>query len=239
MEPAQPAPNVDWDKKIIKTANINVEVKDFKSFNSFIHNNIRRYSGYVASEQQNQLDGKIVNIVSIKVPVNAFDDLVNSLETEGVKVNEKRISAEDVTGEVVDTKARIEARKQVRDQYLSLLKKARNMKEVLQVQQEIDGIQEQIEAGMGRTKYLSNQAAYSTINLTYYQLLPETISRNDNTSDSFLFRLKEAFETGVSFLSGLLIVLATIWPVLVVTFIIWFTTKKYSSKPVPVAKKEE
>lgn len=106
LQSGQPNANTDWDKKIIKTADINLEVKDYKTFNNFIHNNARRFGAFISAEQQNQSDIKIENTVSIKVPVGQFDDLMNSLSTDDVKVIEKRIATEDVTGEVIDTKAR-------------------------------------------------------------------------------------------------------------------------------------
>ena len=64
-----------------------------------------------------------------------------------------KISTEDVTGEVVDTRARMEAKKQMRDRYLALLKQARNMKEILEVQTEINTIQEDIESASGRVGF--------------------------------------------------------------------------------------
>ena len=238
IDPGQPAPDIDWDKKIIKTANVILEVKDFKGYNNGIHNSIKRFGAFIANEEQNEMDTKIQNVVSIKVPVAAFDDLINVLQPEGVKVHEKKISADDVTGEVVDTKARIEAKKQVRDRYMSLLKQAKNMKEVLQVQTEINGIQQEIESGTGRVKYLSSQAAYSTINLTYFQYFESRIN-NDNAPVSFAVKLKEAFKTGASFLSGLLIVVATIWPVFLVVFILWFASKKWGQKSINLVKNEK
>jgi hypothetical protein len=45
------------------------------------------------------------------------------------------------------------------------------MKEILQVQQEINSIQEQMESASGRINYLSHQSAYSTIHLQYFQYL--------------------------------------------------------------------
>ncbi|MEP7318530.1 MAG: DUF4349 domain-containing protein, partial [Panacibacter sp.] len=122
FQSGQPAANPDWDKKIIKTAHVTLELKDYTNYNNAIHAKLKSYGAYVAQEQQNQTDEQISNDISIKVPVDKFDDLMNSLSGDGIKVLEKNISTEDVTGEVVDTKARMEAKKQVRDRYLDLSK---------------------------------------------------------------------------------------------------------------------
>jgi hypothetical protein len=55
----------------------------------------------------------------IKVPVDQFENLMNSFSGEGIKVIEKKISSDDVTGEMVDTKSRIETKRQVRENTLS------------------------------------------------------------------------------------------------------------------------
>src|SRR5437016_5215024 len=73
-QPGTPASasNVDWDKKIIKNATLTVEAKSHKSFNDFVHEQVKRSGGYVAEEEQNKSDYKIENIVTIKVPVDQF-----------------------------------------------------------------------------------------------------------------------------------------------------------------------
>jgi hypothetical protein len=217
-------PLIDWDKKIIKTADINLELKEYASYNKNIHTSLKMYGAYIASEQQQQTGYKVENTMSIKVPVDRFEDLMNALPVEGAKVLQKQISTQDVSGEVVDTKARMEAKKQVRERYLNLLKQAKNMKEILEVHKEINAMQEDIEAGSGRVDYLVHQAAYSTINLTYFQYLNGTTSTD--VSPSFLTRLKEAFNNGVSVITGLTLALVTIWPLIFAGIFAWFLLKK-------------
>ena len=157
--------NTDWDKKIIKTASIQLQLEDYKKFNTNIHSSLKNFGAYIADEKQIENDFRIENSVTIKVPVDQFDNLINSFTADGIKVTEKNISSEDVTGEFVDTKARMQSKMAVRDKYLGLLKQAKNMNEILQVQNEINDIQEDIEAADGRINYLQHSSAYSTVNL--------------------------------------------------------------------------
>ena len=129
-----PQAKPDWDKKIIKTAALNLKVKDYKAYNSSLRDKIKQAGGYVAQEQQTQSDYKIENAISIKVPVDQFDNAV-TLITSGVEeLNEKKITSQDVTTEVVDVRSRLESKKQVRLRYLDLLKQAKNMQDILSVQ---------------------------------------------------------------------------------------------------------
>src|SRR5690349_21385858 len=72
-------PLIDWDKKIIKNAHVTLELKDYNAYNAALHNKLKSYGAYVAQEQQTQSDDQIANILSVKVPVDKFDDLMNSL----------------------------------------------------------------------------------------------------------------------------------------------------------------
>jgi hypothetical protein len=207
----------DWDKKIIKTATLNAEVKDYRNFSSSLREKIKNLGGYIAQEEQNQSDYKIENSVVIKVPVDQFDNAVAQLSGDIELLNEKKITSQDVTTEIIDTRSRMEAKKQVRLRYLDLLKEAKNMQDILSVQSEINGIQEQIESATGRIEYLGHSSAYSTINLMYYQVLNS--SAKDMDKPSFGIKLGNAFSIGWNWIGELFVGLVSIWPLFLLAFI--------------------
>ena len=116
------AANIDWDKKIIKTATLNLEVKDFKKYNDNVHKTAKQFGAYIAQEEQNLTDEKSETVITIKVPVEQCETMMNQLHGADVKVLERKITTEDVTGEIVDTRSRLEAKKQMRIKYLEFLK---------------------------------------------------------------------------------------------------------------------
>ncbi len=216
--------NYNWDSKIIKTATLKLEIKDFKKYNDYVHNAVKQYGAYVAQEEQNLSDEKSETTITIKVPVAQFEPMMNKLPADDSKVIEKKISTEDVTGEVVDTKSRLEAKKQMRLKYLEFLKQSKNMEEVLQVQNEINAIQEQIESAAGRVAFLSNQSAMSTINLSFYQ--PMEGYKPTDAAPSFLTRVTAAFKNGVGWFAELFVGIVSLWPLLLVVIGIYFGWKK-------------
>ena len=230
--PAKTVANPDWDKKIIKTATLKLEVKDFKTYNADVHKTVKQFGGYIAQEEQNLTDEKSETVISIKVPVEQFETMMNQLPGADVKVLEKRITTEDVTGEVVDTKSRLEAKKQMRLKYLEFLKQSKNMEEVLQVQGEVNNIQEEIESAAGRVEFLSHQSAFSTINLTFFQPLAGYKPADD--SPSFLTRISNAFKTGGAWIAELFIGLISIWPLLLIILGGYFVWKKIKNSRKPV-----
>lgn len=201
---------IDWDKKIIKTATVKIEVKDFKSYNDNFHKTLKQYGAYIAQEDQSITNERSENVVAIKVPVEQFENLMNQLTGSNDKVVEKKITTDDVTSEVVDTKSRLEAKKEMRQKYLEFLKASKNMEEVIQVQNEINNIQEQMESATGRVNYLSHEALYSTINITFFQ--PVDGFKPTDENPSFFTRVVHAFTTGGSWIADLFVGLISIWP---------------------------
>lgn len=227
--PQSPESKPDWNKKIIKTANLNVEVKDYSKFNQLVHSSANRFGGYVADELQSETEYKIENTIVIKVPVDQFQSAVDFFTSGNGRINEKKISSEDVTTQVVDTKSRLEAKKQVRLRYLDLLKQAKNMQEVLQVQTEINDIQEEIESAAGRINYLSNASAMSTIHFTYYQVI--NASAKETETVTFWEKSKIAFLSGWSGLVEVMIGLLNIWPLaLILTLVVWAVKRSVLKK---------
>lgn len=150
------------------------------------------------------------------MPVEQFESMLDELTVADGKIYERKISSQDVTGEVIDTKSRLEAKKQVRLKYLDFLKASKNMEEVLQVQHEINAIQEEIEAATGRVNFLSHQSAFSTINLTFYQPVNGYVA--GDLSPSILTRLSNAFISGSDWITDLFVGLVGVWPLLLLIF---------------------
>ena len=206
----QQPPNLkpDWNKRIIKTSSLNVEVKDYYTFYSSLLEKIKGLGGYIAQEEQSQSDYKIENSLTIKVPVDQFDNAVLQLTSNTEKINQKKITSQDVTTEVIDPKSGMEAKKKVRIRCMDLLKQAKNIEEILSVQSQINDIQEEIESAVARIEYLGHSSIFSTINLTYYQVLNS--SAKDTGNPSFGTKLSNAFITGWSWVGDLFVGLVSI-----------------------------
>jgi hypothetical protein len=225
QQPAGTAPpQIDWDKKILKNASLGIEVKDYKKFSEQVYTAVKQAGGYIAQSEQNRSEYKIENIVTIKVPVDQFDNAVRSLTAGKDNIITQKITSQDVTGEVIDTRSRLEAKKQVRQRYMDMLKQAKNMQEILQVQKEINNLQVEMEAAAGRINYLTHASALSTIELTYYEIL--NAQAGDQIKPSFGQRVLHALQGGLEWLGELLVMLLSLWPLWLLLAGIWWAYKK-------------
>lgn len=226
--PSSPLPariTGDWDRKIIRHATIRLEIPDYEKYNRTIRESLKRYGAYISEEEQQSNDYQKRNRITIRVPVEQFDAFTMMLPTDSARVDEKKISSEDVSSAYVDIQARAEAKKQTREKYLSFLKDAKNMKDALDIQREINGIQEQIESARGRMQYLSHQADYSTIDLEYYQQLSGSHS---TIKPNFINEFADAVLSGFITLGEILLILVRIWPLWLIIFISWRLIRRKS-----------
>jgi hypothetical protein len=186
---------------------------------------MQKWEGYTAREEEKKTDYNVSNTLTIKVPVAQFDDALNSIFALNGKMINKHISSEDVTSEVFDTRGRIEAKKRIRTRYFDMLGKAKNMEEILQVDREIGSIQEQIEAAEGRLKYLSHTAAYSTIELTFFQVTNTDVK--DQPEPGYAKRLLTSLNEGLKFMGNTIIFFAAFWPLWLALILFYVLIKKF------------
>jgi len=219
-----PPVSADWDKQIIKNAELQIRVKALRPVSANIQEAIRSSAGYIASASETQLSDQLKSEMMIRVPREKFEELLNRLSGYADSIAQKRITSEDVTDEYIDTKARIQVKEKTRDQYFEFLKRAKNIDEVLKVQNEITSLQEDIEAATGRINYIRHQAALSSIHLTCYEALP--VMTIPEPSNGFTVQLWNAVKSGWIMIRSFLIILAGIWPLWLAGIGIWLAVRK-------------
>ncbi|MFK7905223.1 MAG: DUF4349 domain-containing protein [Chitinophagales bacterium] len=157
--------------KIIRDASVSLQVEDYKEARKAIDTAISTAEAYITLEDESKSGYSWQNNLVIRVSSEKFDGLLEALEKTAIYTDHKRINAKDVTAEFIDIEARLNNRKQVEKRFQEILQQAQNIKDILEVENEIRKIREEIDAAEGRLKYLRDQVSFSTINLTYYEKL--------------------------------------------------------------------
>jgi hypothetical protein len=130
---------------LIKKASLRFEVKDYLKARKRIGEIVEQTNAYISSERETKTDYQLSNQIQIRVLASGFGTLIDSLTGQAKNLDEKNITAEDVTEEFVDVRARLNANREVEKRYLEILQKAKNVKEILEVEQKLGEIREQIE----------------------------------------------------------------------------------------------
>ncbi|MFT3751023.1 MAG: DUF4349 domain-containing protein [Agriterribacter sp.] len=228
LQKTPPPVPADWNKQIIKDAELQMRVKELKPATAAIQEAVRSSGGYIASASEVQLNSQLKSEMLIRVPREKFEELLNRLSGYADSVTQKGITSEDVTDEYIDTKARILVKEKTRDQYFEFLKRAKNIEEVLKVQREITGLQEDIEAATGRINYIQHQSALSSIHLVFYQDIPFTIV--PDAAPGFGMQILNSVKTGWTIIQSLIIMLVSIWPLWLTGIGIWFMFRRRKLK---------
>lgn len=164
---------INVDRKLIKDGSVSFETNDIKATRKQIFESVKKYDGYISSDQEDKYSYRISNTIVIRVPFKNFDLLLSDA-TKGVsKFDSKNIEVKDVTEEFLDVQARLKTKKELEKRYLQLLKKANKVTEILEVERQIGNLRSEIESIEGRLKYLENRVSLSTIRITFYQSIPD------------------------------------------------------------------
>ena len=224
QDPARPVIS-DMSRQIVKTANVVLEVKQNETYTGFLKSTLQQVGAFVSKEDNSFENDRRIFRLDIKVPVQQFDKLLESLVGNEAKLLERNIETKDVTGSVIDTKARLEARKRARDKYLEFLQKATQIEDVLKVQQRIDDIQEEIESAEAQLMQLAKDADYSTIRLIYFE--EGSGGSYYQNKSGFFSRILSAFVSGGKMFFDLLVGVVAIWPVWLVVILLVFIYRKW------------
>ena len=151
-----------FERKLIKRGGISLEVDSIQETGKAIEQWCKDFGGYVESSYTGETEGNI----TVRVPSARFDEAMNAAGSMGA-VKSKNISTEDVSERFYDLQTRLEARKIMRARLQTYLSQAKDMKDMLQIESELNRVVSDIESMEGSMKRLSGQINYSTIDVSY------------------------------------------------------------------------
>jgi hypothetical protein len=183
------------NRKIIKTGSIRFEVADLDKTKSLISQEVQKLNGYIEKEYSDQIS----QTLTLRIPADKFDLFLENISKNIDKLEHKDISVSDVTDEYIDIDARIKTKKELQNKYTELLKQAKTVAEILNIEKEIGNLQTEIESVEGRMKYLKDQIMFSTLTVTYYK----DVASEFDFSDKFINGIKNGWTVFLWFVVGL------------------------------------
>jgi Domain of unknown function (DUF4349) len=203
-------------KKFIKTSGIDFETENVEATYKTIIDLLPTFEAYIENENQSKTSQSIHYNLTIRVPSSFHDSLYSSIGNLAFKLDSKYSNIEDVTERYYDLKLRIKNKKALEERYLDLLKKATAVKDILEIEKNLNEIRINIEQLQGQFNYLSKQVNLSTIQLSFYETLPYVYdsSQRKGFGARVLSGLNNGWQGFLSFLVGV----TTLWPFIIVLF---------------------
>ena len=212
--------------KIIKNGNVSIESKNITKSKKNLDALMKRFSAYYQQETTNNNNDLTSYNLIIRVPTTSFESMMTALESGEDNVTEKNISAEDVSLQYFDLQSRLKSKRAYLERYQAMVSSAKNVKELLEIQEQIRRLQEDIDSNEATYRNLSNQINYSTltVNLFEYQAnLPMG-------SNSFWVQIKESINFGWNIIENLILGIIGLWPVWIILGTLIFVIKKVIKK---------
>ncbi len=216
-------PNAEYQKKVIKTGGLSYSVESTKEEYTRISTLLEKYDAYISSENENKGYDRINYNISIKVPPHNFDPLIGDL-TRNKKVDNRWVNTDDVTERYYDLQSRIANKKKLEERYQEILKKADNVRDILEVERNLNQVRTEIESLQGQFKLLSHRINFSTVDVSFYELIPYEL--NEEPRPGFGTRLLNSISAGWQGFLTFMVYLLALWPFgLLAIGVVWTVRK--------------
>ena len=230
------------DRKIIKTAGVTIETTKFDESLNGILNQVQIIGGYIESSNiegkkavySGNVQNRNANLV-VKVPKDKFDGFLNNVSNFG-NVIMKSISGEDVTSQYFDTEARLKSLQVQEERLLELLKKATELKDVVELEKHLSDIRYQIESLTGTLKKWDNMVSYSQVSINMMEvveLTPEEktpITLGEKIVEGFKASTKSLVNLGKNFVVLIAVMLPYLFIIGLIVGIVSVILKKRNIK---------
>jgi hypothetical protein len=223
FDEAEDSSAVFIDRKVIYTADVKIEVKDYDTTLETIRKIVKDVGGFVADSSTNVgKDSVKSGQVVVRVPSDKFQTVLTGISEIG-KVKYISEHGADVTEEYADIETRLKNAKVMEARLLDLLEKnTKSVKDLLEVERELGRVRGNIERMEGRKKFLDDRLSLSTITVDLYEPYTYTTSIFDPVKRAF----NSAGELLMISVGGLITFLAVVIPwFIVVSFSVWLVVK--------------
>ena len=245
--------NLPEGRKIIRDANITLEVGDAEKSYANILENLARFGGYEANREMQSYtyddyyygrsSGRYHSpptvSATLKIPAANLDAFIAGLKGEG-EVISSNISSADITEQYFDAEIKLTTLEKTLENYYRFLEEARDIDEQLRITRYINDITREIEQLKGSLRRWDSLVDYSTVTLYLYRPYeapipepePRVIEWNSLSAEDMGWFISRGFLSVVnaifSVIQWVIIAVATASPAVVpIAVIVWLIIRKY------------
>jgi HPt (histidine-containing phosphotransfer) domain-containing protein len=197
------------EQRIIKTGEVTLEVASVAAATGSIRAMTTGLGGYVGGSQAGTETDSAT--LTLRIPAARFDEALAALREMDAEIVAEATREEDVTGQVVDLRARIANLEASEASYRQLVERAERIEDILAVQTRLDGVRGEIEQLQAQLDNVSAQADLSTLTVTLVPRAEPVETETEGWDPGADFKKALASLVGV----GQGVVSALIWIVIV------------------------
>lgn len=186
-EPGSPSPTAD--RKIIYTAHLDLEVKDFQKLRGQIEALVNTHRGFVANYCEDKISGsQLAGNWTVRVPVEQFEAFLAAARELGIPQSQQ-VHGQDMTEEYVDLEARLSTKRKLEGRLTEIMQdRQADLNHLLQVEKELARVREEIERTEGRLRWLTDRVTLTTVTIRAterYDYEPPQITLGDHVENTW------------------------------------------------------
>lgn len=205
-------------QQVITSAYVDMRVSNVEESLDELKAAVATHSGTIANEALMQYDGDLQATLTVRIPQDNLNAFLDDASAVG-QVESRSINSTDVTMQVVDVQARLDALEASLTRLRALQAQASTVTDLVAIEAELASRQAERDSLASQLEYLSDQVAMSTVSFT---LLPEVsvgvaepdFIRGLSNGWNALLGLGAGFITALGFAVPFLIVAAVIGGIL-------------------------
>ncbi|MGZ6540081.1 MAG: DUF4349 domain-containing protein [Bacteroidia bacterium] len=222
------------NQMVIYQANLQLRVKKFEQTVQAIEEVVSKYGGYISESNVSKAGTEQVSgSIKIRIPQKHFQDFLHDAEGQAAEVIQRNITGQDVTEEYVDLESRLKSKRVVEERLTTFMKTATKTEDLLKISADLAAVQEDIEIIEGKMKFLENQTALSTVNITLYEnkvIVPGIEKDHLNTWEKTKKQFMKSTNLLLAGLSGLVVFIIGNLPILLILLILGMGVYFYYKK---------
>lgn len=152
------------EQRLIRNADLTLEVPALAAVLTSLEQLARQSGGMITNSSFSGLEQQRTASVTVRLPEAAFDGFLLEAEKLG-KVVARQTYTSDVTRQYIDLEARIGNLQRQEQRLLSILEQAKTVKEILDIEKELERVRGQLESMTGDFRYLRDRVEFSTVNV--------------------------------------------------------------------------
>lgn len=231
-------------RKIIYNAQVVLTVESFEQAEPQLTQLIKDVKGYVAkSEIRGSPGSPRIGTWTVRVPVAKYEDFMDAAAKLG-ELQRKQIDSDDITDRYFDLQARLKNRQQQEERLREHLKKSTgNLKEILEVEEQLNRVRGEIEVQQGQLQRWDKLVDLATVVLTIYERKDYVPATSPNFSTSIGRTFTGSVQMLLEFGKGIVLVIVALVPwipvVALVGVTVWLFIRRLartiSPSPQPLA----
>lgn len=171
VQPAAPADSASAvpDRKLIRNGELGLTVVDVRATAEQIRRITEAGRGEVDNLEISESSGSVSATLVVRVPASGLVAALTEYKKLAVRTDHEQVSGRDVTREFYDNEAHMRNLRAEEQQYLTIMKQAHTVTDILQVSEKLSDVRDLIERLQAQIQLMKHDIEMSAVSITLTQ----------------------------------------------------------------------